>query len=581
MSRLVVSSFNALQVRQEINTAVGVVRKSLDATRNPQHPADVPHTYDDKFRIVELATRAALAVQLNTLAAGFGLTPEKVQALQKARGNKTVSLRLTCSTECTFTETRTREEQSATRLEKQGVFGKTTYQSVTTITEHFWDYSVQWELAAVVGTGQHTEPLLSRSGNHTIMTRAKEAVSPLPQRRALDALSVEITWLLDACKTSDGGSGGGGGVDFSIDRSDAAQCHTPRRNAEVDRLLTHAAHLTTFCDRVKAQVERTYRDGYSKLLPEGAEQPNLSVVDANVFAPVTVMLALEESNGEGNGADGGSGGGSAGESPASLFSAADFEKILEQQSQELEARFGQIREVLPSSGVVTPLEANVVVCAGYSMLVWRQYNNAVQAVEDMLMQQLIAAIGQRIGPADFAKYMAYHNRQLYLPEFAPRGFCYAVRRPDHYPEGVLSLEDGADDQPVPTTCLHREQGHTMKFALNAATEVAFDGEHYVHSVVFHKFSNSSPPRLSLIARARQFSSFILLVRASARQSCGDVARFLFFWVWGGLLFGSTSSCTQETWKRGCVCGLTVRLGVCRALTCSSQSTRSSSRTRTS
>lgn len=512
MSRHVVSSFDALQVRQEINTAVGVVRKSLDATRNPQHPADVPHTYDDKFRIVELASRAALAVQLNTLAAGFGLTPEKVQALQKARGNKTVSLRLTCSTECTFTETRTREEESATRLEKQGVFGKTTYQSVTTITEHFWDYSVQWELSAVVGTGQHTEPLLSRSGSHTIMTRAKEAVSPLPQRRALDPLSVEITWLLDACKS--------GSVDFSIDRADATQCHTPRRNAEVDRLLTHASRLTTFCNRVKNQVERTYRDGYSKLLPEGAEQPNLSVVDANVFAPVTVMLALEESNGEAHGSEDVSGGGAAEESPASLFSAADFEKILEQQSQELEARFGQIREVLPSSGVVTPVEANVVVCAGYSMLVWRQYNNAVQAVEDMLMQQLIAAIGQRIGPADFAKYMAYHNRQLYLPEFAPRGFCYAVRRPDHYPEGVLSLEDGADDQPIPTTCLHREQGHTMKFALNAATEVAFEGEHYVHSVVFHKFSNSSPPRLSLIARARQFSSFILLVRACDEKLCG-------------------------------------------------------------
>lgn len=53
--------------------------------------------------------------------------------------------------------------------------------------------------------------------------------------------------------------------------------------------------------------------------------------------------------------------------------------------------------------------------------------------------------------------------------------------------------------------------HHRRFALSAAVEVAFEGEHYVHSVVFHKFSNSAPPRLSLIARARQFSSFILLV----------------------------------------------------------------------
>jgi hypothetical protein len=43
------------------------------------------------------------------------------------------------------------------------------------------------------------------------------------------------------------------------------------------------------------------------------------------------------------------------------------------------------------------------VCAGYSTRVWRQYSAAVQAVEDMLMDQLIAAIGQHIGPDDFAK----------------------------------------------------------------------------------------------------------------------------------------------------------------------------------
>lgn len=147
MSRVIDSSFRAAEVRQQIDQAVTVVRKSLDATRNPQHPSEVAHTYDDKFGIVELATRAALAVQLNTLANGFGLTPERVQALQAARGNKTVTLRYDGSTTCAFRETRTREEESATRLEKQSVLGKTTYKSVTTITEHFWKYTVGWSAA--------------------------------------------------------------------------------------------------------------------------------------------------------------------------------------------------------------------------------------------------------------------------------------------------------------------------------------------------------------------------------------------------------------------------------------------------
>ena len=58
---------------------------------------------------------------------------------------------------------------------------------------------------------------------------------------------------------------------------------------------------------------------------------------------------------------------------------------------------------LRSSGLCTKPVRRQVVCAGYSVHVWRQYSHAVQAVEDMLMNQLIAAIGQHIGPDDFAK----------------------------------------------------------------------------------------------------------------------------------------------------------------------------------
>ena len=147
--RRIDASFNAMAVKRQIDEAVVVVRKSLDASRNPQQPADVPHTYDDKFRIVELASRAALQVQLNTLTNGFALTPEKVRRLQEQRGNKTVTLRLNCSTECRHKDTRTREEESATRSEKTGVFGTTTVKQVTTITEHFWEYGVAWAVTEI------------------------------------------------------------------------------------------------------------------------------------------------------------------------------------------------------------------------------------------------------------------------------------------------------------------------------------------------------------------------------------------------------------------------------------------------
>ncbi len=54
--------------------------------------------------------------------------------------------------------------------------------------------------------------------------------------------------------------------------------------------------------------------------------------------------------------------------------------------------------------------------------------------------QVVAAIGKEVGPADLTQYMEYHCRQLLRDAFQPKGFCYAVRRPNHYPEGSLSIE---------------------------------------------------------------------------------------------------------------------------------------------
>ena len=51
----------------------------------------------------------------------------------------------------------------------------------------------------------------------------------------------------------------------------------------------------------------------------------------------------------------------------------------------------------------------------------------------------------------------------------------------------------------------------MFFSLGAATRAAFLGERYLHGAIQHQFSNVKDASLRLTARARQFSSFILLV----------------------------------------------------------------------
>jgi hypothetical protein len=127
-------------------------------------------------------------------------------------------------------------------------------------------------------------------------------------------------------------------------------------------------------------------------------------------------------------------------------------------------------------------------------------------------------VGKELTPLDFANYMRFHNRKLYRAGFEPRPFCYAIRRPAHYPEGTLSIEAvtrgevaGQNAEPIVSHVRQVAPTWPMKFALNAATNVTFRGERYLHGYISQQFSGGGAASLSLIARARQFSSFLVLV----------------------------------------------------------------------
>lgn len=51
----------------------------------------------------------------------------------------------------------------------------------------------------------------------------------------------------------------------------------------------------------------------------------------------------------------------------------------------------------------------------------------------------------------------------------------------------------------------------MQFALNASTNVTFGGDRHLHTWLSHSFSGQQLPKLTLVAQARQFSSFIVLI----------------------------------------------------------------------
>jgi hypothetical protein len=54
----------------------------------------------------------------------------------------------------------------------------------------------------------------------------------------------------------------------------------------------------------------------------------------------------------------------------------------------------------------------------------------------MLRRQLVDAIGSVVTAEDFAKYMEYHKRHLFMPAYRPKPFSYPIRQLEHAPEGA-------------------------------------------------------------------------------------------------------------------------------------------------
>jgi hypothetical protein len=198
-----------------------------------------------------------------------------------------------------------------------------------------------------------------------------------------------------------------------------------------------------------------------------------------------------------------------------LLSLGDMIQFLGEQKRSLGEKYEALTSTFPANkGLIALKEAKLVVVLLHGQRVAQAHLDMVDYVENMLRKQLIAAIGKEIGPVDFSEYMRFHQRKLFKPEYQPKGFCYAIRRPEHYPEGTLSIEakdSAAMAQPIDTCVNSSVATKPMFFFINAATKIDFMGDRHLHCAVLHQFSGQGAAEMSLVARARQFSSFILLV----------------------------------------------------------------------
>ena len=487
------------------------VKTVLANNKNPTYPSDVPHVYDDKFLLAEFVTNGALAAELNALEL-LGLNAGSLNKLQSWAQKRSVTLRFRATEQCSFLREVTREEEDATKhvREYSGVFGggKRTDKIIHKITEWFWKFNVDYELSAYMGNSPDDEKVIlqKRSGTTELMTTSD--ATPRPIKVVRDAIDVNITWLVHQV-------GPDSKLCFSVDRSKKS-CHTPRRNEDVNNALSHFSSLYSWSHR----VEQYFRN---QLFP--VQQNNaLDMTALNINTIFNPVVPLYEERADVGGGEDDKGASDAlvpvkttgASGSKAILPLGDVNLFLEEQKRSLTAKCVELAAIFPEEEkLITMAEASMVISLQHLQDIGQHHLDGVDYIEDMLRKQIVSAIGKIVTPVDFQNYMVYHNRKVFKDQYQPQPFCYAVRRPDHYPEGVLSIEaelhDGSIPNPIHTICARSEAKTPLKFSIHAAANVSFTGEVFLHAFVDHRFSGSSGMSLSLNARARQFSSFLVLI----------------------------------------------------------------------
>jgi hypothetical protein len=141
--------FDEARFKQKLDKALQVIETVLENTRQPTLPADVSHSYDDKFLLAEYLTNTALAAQVQCLEY-LGVTD--FNTLKEWAKSRTVTLRLKSEERCIFDKKTKRKADSSTSLvtEVAGIALRS-HRVRDKTTEYHWKVDVTYELFAFQG----------------------------------------------------------------------------------------------------------------------------------------------------------------------------------------------------------------------------------------------------------------------------------------------------------------------------------------------------------------------------------------------------------------------------------------------
>lgn len=517
-----------------VEQALETVDRILDLHRNPRLAEDVNHEYGDKYALVDQMTNAAMIGQVNVLG-HFGLTAEILKDVDKS---KPVTLRFQASDSCTFVKERTVEVPATKTVETDEIsessspsfFGSKTKSTIKQVVNHVkefhWKISVDWSVSIYSSSNIEEKKILSsRSSSMILITQTKRA--PIPEHRECKPLDVSLNWLIKHIDT------GAMTTDFRVD-TQSLKTKTPRRNSQVEEALKFMNTFSSWTSGVRAYFNKCVQhDVVDKHNPAGsAPRPNpedrFTRLRDDTFVPVQPLF--EDKTGKQSEAEADASPTATpksilalptqtSEDETTLLSKCDVHKLLNEQIRSMNASLESLAKTYSAANITDTLlsvaEASLVLMSMHSERLATFYVSSVGYVEHMLHDQLVAAIGKRIDVSDIEQFLRFHNARLLLPP--PKAFCHAIRQPGHYPSGIVSIEAFQNDgkrAPIETLVRKVDCAHSIKLPINAATHVQLTGDIFLHGWIQHRFGPSQNMP-ELIARARQFSSFMLVVGTMA------------------------------------------------------------------
>lgn len=515
----------------KVDDALATVGRILEVNRNPRLASEVEHEYSNKYELADLMTNIAIISQANCLEQ-MGLTAEVLKSIDTS---KSTTLRFQASDSCSFLKEQTVEvpmESSLATTEQTTstgtFFGSTTKSTISRVVNHVkeyhWKVDVQWEISIYSGTEVDKKTVLKTRSSSMILVIQSNSMQPRPDHVEHRPHEVSLTWFMKQIDPE------ARTARFKIDTQDP-DTKTPRRNWEVENALDFMESLKNWNRKVCSFFfQNVKREMIDKHNPAGPQPKGYKPIQWSSLTPDTVFLPiqplLEEppeketietektesksilslptatANTEDD------------TKPSALLSVNDMHKLLNEQIRSLQEKIDSLQKQYPQKHLVKLIsvaEATLLVLCRHSQALSDKFEESIGFIETMLENQLVSAIGKRVKSSDLDQFVKFHNAKLLnLP---PQPFCHSIRRPKHYPDGLLAIEskngDGKMD-PINTFVRNVESAPPLKLPLNAATTLTLTGKTFLHGWLQHRF-HQNRKSYNLTARARQFSSFILVV----------------------------------------------------------------------